>query len=516
MLIDASDLTDGQTVTADICVIGAGPAGISLANEFLGTSASVCVLESGGLQVEADTQALAGGTSGGQRYVPLQTTRLRMFGGTSGHWGGWCRPLDRIDFRERPWIPHSGWPLTRDVLDEYYARAQGLFDVGPNRYRLSDWFDVEERCFGSQSPDLSASVIQVSPTRFGEKYRDAFSAAENLTVILHANVLAIDTDPGAGHVSGLQVAHVSGRRFSVVADRYVVAAGGLENPRLLLLSDHVQPEGLGNGNDNVGRYFMNHTFVPSGSVIRTRPVENDSLFTEHTDATRFGQPTRLQAYLTLSERLQEREEIANVSFNLAGSDFSSALFGFGGRSGFLDTASAIVGNLDEVIRGSVNRAYSKLDPGAHQPVYSIINITEQTPNPDSRVTLSDELDGLGQRRLHLDWRLKDIDLRSMARGQTLLGAELARYGMGRVMNDVNLWDGWPNDYIGDWHHMGTTRMSVDPADGVVDLNCRVHGIDNLYVAGSSVFPTGGYSNPTLTIVALALRLADHFKTKMYR
>lgn len=516
MLIDANQIGDGDIVETEICIIGAGPAGISCAAEFLDSSTSVCLLESGGHRVEPKTQALAGGSVTGQKYFPLVSTRARVFGGTSIHWSGWCRPLDRIDFEERPWIPYSGWPLTLESLTDFYARAQQVCDVGPFRYDLADWPHGDEPVLGEHSERLATKVIQFGPpTRFGQKYRSAFEASENVRVILHSNVLNFDADPSARHVDTVSVATLSGKRFQVRAKSFVMATGGLENARLLLLSDQVQSNGLGNDHDLVGRFFMNHTFVPGGFIVGAGSGDGSSVYSRQTargSADETG--TSVQAYLTFRRSVQAREQIANVSFNLGQSDLSSLIYGSGPDHEWYEKVGLTVRNLDEVIRGAFNRTYAKFDSEKRQTVFALTNITEQTPNPTSRVTLSSEVDQLGQRRMNLDWRLNDIDLASLKRSHTILGAELARLGHGRIVTNLDDVDGWPQEYIGDWHHIGTTRMSDDASQGVVDADCKVHGIDNLFIAGSSVFPTSGYANPTLTIVALALRLADHIKSRV--
>ncbi|MDH5241760.1 MAG: GMC family oxidoreductase [Gammaproteobacteria bacterium] len=513
MIIDSRQVENGATLEADICIIGSGPAGISLAAEFLGTAIDVCILESGGEQPDAETQLLAGGLSTGHRYFSLMSTRLRMFGGTSGHWTGWCRPLDRIDFEARPWIPYSGWPLEFDELTEFYDRAQTVCDLGPYGYKLSDWLPAGNDHLLKESAGLDAKVIQFSPpTRFGPKYKRQIEESTNVIACLHANVTQINASPTGTEVESVSVATLTGRNFHVKAKTVVLAAGGLESPRLLLMSDSIQKEGLGNGKDVVGRYFMNHTFLPVGFVVGSHLAEGDSSFVQFQGVhQQSGGPARVQAYLAVSPEVQARERIANVSFNLVPTDLSTLIYGSDDNATWFEKLGLTIRNFDEVFLGAANRAYARFNPDKLQPVYSILSITEQTPNPASRVTLVSERDALGQRLLNLEWRLSDIDFFSWKRSHVIIGAELARAGSGRIVSDVMERDAWPDGYIGDWHHMGTTRMSDSDREGVVDRNCRVHGISNLYIAGSSVFPTSGYANPTLTIVALSLRLADHLK-----
>lgn len=514
MLIDARDLEDGRLLEADLAIIGGGPAGISIARALAGERLRVCLIESGGLAPEPDTQALYQGENAGIDY-PLAGSRLRYLGGTSGHWGGYCRPLDPIDFEARDWVPHSGWPFGREALDPYYEVASEAVQVGPARFEDPDYWRARtgEPLIDFPAGRISSRFFQYSPpTRFGGFYREELRASPVLTVLLHANVTKIAALPSARSVSHLDIRTLSGRRHQVRARRYVLAAGGLENPRILLLSNDVMPTGLGNENDMVGRFFMEHPHLSDFAdlvVADLRRFPRIYRSRVHVD----GRNAQV-AYVPTPEVLR-RERLLNISFTTG----VARAYHSGDRDGFSPEdaqARAHLGML-EAARPFLSDGAGSKDAVAPSDVGVWLGIgcaCEPVPNPDSRVTLAEATDALGQRQIRLDWRLTEQDRRSFVAHVQSLGRELAAAGVGRLRLKVADDGRWPELVRGGSHHMGTTRMSDDPKRGVVDRDCRVHGVENLYVAGSSVFPTAGSANPTLNILALAYRLADHLKGQL--
>lgn len=508
MIQDARGLEDGAEVDCDVCVVGAGAAGITLAREFSGGGARVCLLESGGFEPEKATQELYRGTTDGTILEPeslyLVGGRLRYFGGTTNHWSGWCRPFEPIDFTARPWVPGSGWPFDRAHLDPWYRRALEVIGLAP--------FDDAALVASSGRPPLLADGARVStrffylqPTRFGAVHRARLAAAPNVRVLLHANALGIRLGGGETLVRQLEAATLGGSRFTVSARWFVLATGGIENARLLLLSGDAPERSLGNDHDLVGRYFSDHPHLEAGTALLFRSESSLTLYDLEWDP-RFGH-TRL-GVLGLAEEVQREHELLNCSFELlpAGPTAQPVLSA---------QLGAVASLLDHPTAGP---------PGApaREPAdWSLMTLlvrAGQTPNPDSRVTLGEERDALGQRRVKLDWRLLPGDRRRIRRAVKVLGLELGRQGVGRVHLAGTRGTGrpsWRGAYGGN-HHIGTTRMHSDPRQGVVDVDCRVHGTDNLFVAGSSVFPTSGFANPTLTLVALAIRLADHLKAQLGR
>jgi choline dehydrogenase-like flavoprotein len=344
------------------------------------------------------------------------------------------------------------------------------------------------------------------PTRFGERYRAELEQAPDIHVLLHANVTRIAALPSAAAVSHLAVQTLTGRRHRVHARRYVLAAGGIENARLLLLSDDVMPGGLGNRHDMVGRCFMEHPHlggfadVVIADLARLPPIYRGQVTVD-------GRSARV-AYIPRADYLRRTRRL-NVSFTM--SPVAELRADDTNRA---DQADA--GQLDMLAAARPFLTDGGRPPRPDEAAFRGVRMgigcaCEQVPNPDSRVTLGEDKDALGLRRTRLDWRLTEQDRRSLVANIEALGVELAAAGIGRMRPLLAQNGLWEQVVRGGAHHMGTTRMSDDPRHGVVDRNCRVHGIDNLFVAGSSVFPTSGSANPTLNILALAYRLADHLK-----
>jgi choline dehydrogenase-like flavoprotein len=485
VLIDARSLPQETIVDADVCIVGAGAAGIAIARELAGSRLRICLLESGGLTLDGDTQALYRGTSMARKYFRLDEARTRYFGGSTNCWMGFCRPLDADDFEQRDWIPHSGWPFDRAALLPYYRRAQAVCQLGPFRYR-------GDECATPQRPQLAfadgrvvTQCFQIAPTRFGEIYREEIAGAADIACHLHANVVDIELGADARAVEQLQVRTLGGNAFRVRPKVAVLATGGIENARLLLASQRGQPAGLGNHNDLVGRFFMEHPHTLAGAFLPSAAAIRLGLYRPH----QRGRVNEL-GILSLSAATRRRERLAN---------FTTSLTGPGGLDPFERGLAAAVAGVDAAQAGAGK--------------YVLSNECEQVPNPESRVELSYERDALGMNRVKLKWRLSPQDKRNLRRSHEILARELGRAGVGRLKPGLTEADDWPSDLTGARHHMGTTRMHPDPKRGVVDANGRVHGTANLFVAGSSVFPTSGSANPTLTILALALRLADHLKER---
>jgi choline dehydrogenase-like flavoprotein len=510
MIIDSEDVTS-NSLDCDLCIIGAGAAGITLAREFAGSRTRVILLEAGGYQVEHDTQALYRGQNVGHPYFDLDDARLRVLGGTTGHWGGACWPLEPIDFTVRDWVPHSGWPIARNDLDRYYEKAQRILQIGEFNYDPVYWQDKHEAPLLPFSSDtITSKLYQNSPpTRFGTVYRGDLARAKNVTTILHANVTHLQLREGGQALHQVQVASLGGKKFRVNAKQYVLAVGGLENPRLLLNADDVVNTGIGNGHDQVGRYFMDHPLVFYSATMLLDGNASLRFYSRH-GLTRGG--------LGFSADTQRSERILNtwIGLNIKGAP--------GPPHGWHDNTvppSLFTRDVDGFVSDMENLAGATTGKGVRS--IRLMCHSEQAPNPDSRALLDAERDALGMRRLKLDWRLTDFDRFSVHRSMELLGMELGAAGLGRLRIDL---DGdehsWADPAVaatinhpwGSFHHIGTTRMHDDPRQGVVDRNCRIHGVHNFYVAGSSVFPTSGYANPTLTIVALACRLGDHLKTTL--
>ena len=441
---------------------------------------------------------------------------MRYLGGSTNHWGGTCRPLDTSDFEEREWITHSGWPFPKIKFDPYYERAQPIAQLGPYAYDIKPWETEQDPQLPLAGDRLITAIFQKSPpTQFGAVYRSELDKADNVTTYLNANITDIDTNETAIKVTRLRIATLEGNRFWIRGRIFVLAAGGIEVPRLLLLSNRVQKAGLGNQNDLVGRFFLEHPVLHPGTITLTNPSITTSLYEKHAVNN-----TVVQGFLTPTLETQRERKLLNFGARLVHVSSSKISRGVASykilRKGFneWEVPDDFFTHLYNVIT-EMDDVYANRNPGKGQKmVLSIKYWQESTPNPESRVTLNAEKDALGKRRTSLDWRLTEMDKNTMRQALNMVGEELGRAGIGRLNLAYDFDELWSDRVAGSYHHMGTTRMNDDPRKGVVDRNTKVHGISNLYIASSSVFPVTGHANPTLTIIALSVRLADHIKELM--
>ncbi len=497
MLHSAHDIDDGAVLETDLCIAGAGAAGISLALQLAGTGAGVVMLEGGGERRSLPSQELYAGTCDApiaDNY--LMASRLRLLGGTTNHWIGACLALDANDMEARDWVPDSGWPIDRGELDPYYLRANRVLGIEP--------FHIAEDLPLYDGSRVVVKHFRVRPTRFGIEHRPALDAAANLRLLLHANVIRVALATDGGSVDRLEVASDSGR-FSVRARHFVLALGGIENARMLLVSDDVHVGGVGNRHDLVGRYFMDHPDFPIAEVC----ISDRDLAVRQSPHYQ----TRGARDFRLSEEVQREHRLLNCIMSVGAvpqvEDTRHALLRDGAwqrlkpyleeRGGF--PRSSMLDRLGRSFAGEDNLYFRRFSLRPECP-----------PMRDSRVTLSDDEDPFGNRRAHLSWLLPPEVYDTVRRTTELFAIEVGRRGLGRVALDLGALE--RQTYSPGFHHMGGTRMHDDPRHGVVDRQCRVHGVANLYLAGSSVFPAAGYANPTLTIVALALRLADHLESRL--
>lgn len=511
MHIDARELKDNSTIRGDICIVGAGAAGISMALDWIGTSHKVILLEGGGFEYDEEVQDLYDGETTGQTYYPLKSSRLHYFGGTTGHWGGLCSPFDGIDFKKREWVPNSGWPLSKKDLDPYYARAHEKLNLGPHEYAVEHW---QEQMSNMKPLPLDYDIFrnkiwQFSDARYGDLYRDKITGANNIELYTYANVVNISANESVSAVNEVEVKNHEGKTHTVEADHFILACGAIQNARLLLASNSQAPNGLGNDHDLVGRYFMEHIEIYPSELWLFEPF-NSALYDQYEDG--LEDPA---AELGFTEVVQEEEKILNGTVALVPLDF-----GQHEKPAMETWKDEDPRKAAENMFGNWKEAFQKAEEaeGAVTRAYELKTRIEQSPNPDSRVTVGPETDALGVPRTNLHWDLTELDWRSIRKMHELIAHQVGKAGIGRVRfrdfirdpNEIR----WPEGTSGGWHHMGTTKMSDNPKKGVVNSNCRVHGIQNLFVAGSACYPTAGAANPTLTLVALTLRLSDHIKKKV--
>ena len=493
--LDARTLASGTVLEPALAIIGGGPAGISLALALATTRLNILLLESGGQNFDPADQKMYAGSQSGPSYIALDAGRLRFLGGGTNHWGGWCRPMDEVDFEAKAWLPYSGWPFPRKALEPYYSRAQALVEAGPWIYDQKG--DAENAAKGAVLPlgkgGLYTSWFQFSkmrgdvlPTAFGKRYEADLKRAANITPLLHANVTAIRLSPDAKRVEKLDGATLTGKRFTVKPRFVVLAAGGMENARLLLASNDVMKTGVGNQNDLVGRFFADNpiprdvaTIVcfagPLAPFYGSNQVLGDGAIMRATFA-----PTA--AFCRSAQILGSLSTIEQpVELDAAG------------------TAAVITTAIALGVDASNAKAYS-LGCGI-----------ELAPDPDRRLVLTDEKDALGLPRLKLNMRIADEDFARYRRTLVELGRQLLASRTGMLRIDKKDRADWMKTMDWGHHHLGTTRMHADPKQGVVDADGLVHGLGNFYIAGSSTFPTYSASNPTMNLIALTLRLADHLK-----
>lgn len=527
MLIDLRDPSAPTQLHADVCIAGAGAAGVALARSLVKRGHDVCLLEAGGLDFEQATQDLCAGQNVGMEYYQLEHSRLRFFGGTTNIWGGRSVPLERMDFAQRDWVPHSGWPISLDDLQSYYEIAHDSLELGDYDYSHKLWEKLQLAPIDFDPEEIAHLFwrFDTKQERFNSTQVDDLVEAANARIVLHANIVQVQADENARTIRQLKTSTLEGKQLSVRARHFVLACGAIENARLLLISNDVEAGGVGNANDQVGRYFMEH---PHGRIAYIKTDDPAWFWAQYRKRyPRSGPP--VAPALVASPVLQKEKRILH----------SAATFKLQRKPELgLGMSKKVYLNLKHSLSASKsNRRMWHIYRGIQDWLQHHLSMTllrtatrargmelylmaraEQAPNPASRVLLSDRIDALGCRRADLNWQLSELDKRSALELALAVGREFRRLKLGHLQTAPWLEDAtasWPvdptvgNHPIGGYHHMGTTRMSASPTTGVVDSNCTVHGYANLHIAGSSVFTTSGWANPTLTLLALTHRLADH-------
>jgi choline dehydrogenase-like flavoprotein len=513
MHVDARTLDNHSVIEGDICIIGAGAAGIGMALEWLNTPYKVILLEGGGFEYDDRVQNLFKGRTTGQKYYPLKSSRLHYFGGTTAHWGGFCAIFDPLSYRKRDWVNESGWPFDEHEMDGFYRRAQQTLDIPDYNFDTAYWLKkhpylkplpLDKNIFWSKIWRYRVP----SARRFGTDYRDVIVKSKNVHLYTYANATEIKANEHVSAISEVTVKNYAGKEHSVRARHFVMACCAIQNSRLLLASNKQAPAGIGNDNDLVGRYFMENAEIKSGE-----------LWLKERSELRFyirNPEPNLRAELALTAEEQSRLRILNGMLSFTPLERARKIPPF---------ISSWTSDDPREARKKIAEIYDKADEKGNvisrmfeKNGYESFEITlkqEQAPNPLSRVTLDTELDELGVPRPVLNWAFTSLEKESARTIYKLLGQQVGIAGIGRVKLYEELRDdkdnSMPASTSGGWHHMGTTRISTDPKKGVVDANCKVHGIGNLFIASSSCFPNGGAVNPTFTIVALSIRLADHLK-----
>jgi len=460
-----------------VCVIGSGPAGTTIARKLAATGIPVAVLEAGSDEWTEESQDFYRGSTVGDPYFDLDITRLRYLGGSSNHWAGWCRVMDAHDFLAKPWVPDTGWPIGRGGIEPYLSEVHDILDL------------VDFQPDRPISEDIRwVQLIKSPAVRFGEKFHGELEKSSTVAVVLNAYVTELRGD--GRKISGVQLWSRGENAGLFEADYFVLCVGGLENSRLLLWSNERSNGGVVPHAETLGRYWMEHPQFEGGNVILTSYEEFE------TDATK-------EAFFSPSPDAMERRRIMNFGIRLIELPYGGA------KQLIADLACTA----PEVAEWAAENLVLKLRCAAKLYVG-----WEQAPIASNRIVLSPtERDHAGVPRIELHWKKTELEHRTLLEGLRLFGETFARRNLGRVR--IANWILNGKDYptgqeLAGHHHMGGTRMSDDSSKGIVDRDCKVHGMENLYIGGSSVFATSGQCNPTTTIVALALRLGDHLSRKI--
>lgn len=526
----------------DVCIVGGGAAGLSMAAALIHSSLRVVILEAGGERQTKAAQALYEGELADPLVHPLlHHFRVRALGGSSRIWGGRCVPFDTIDFERREWVPNSGWPITREALLPFYHSAQDVVEAGSFDYDPSS---ALPRSQVEMVPGLDGNVFETRlerfsrPTNIWKRYKGILRPAANVHIWLEATVIGVRLRKSGRSVDHLDVIGSDGKVRELRARHFVLAAGGLETTRLLLASNDVLPDGIGNGSDHLGRHYMAHLAATAGTV-KFSSAPHAIAF----DYERDSAGVYCRRRLAVTEKAQREHRLLNTIFRTQLPDITDPAHGNAILSAMYLVKDIVlyeysrkmrdrpvtlrqrIGHVQNVVsqpvrvgRFAANWITKRILAGRKLPsvvlgsaanTFQLEFHAEQEPNPESRLTLIVECDRLGMPKLRADWRVTTNDLESLTRTYEMLAAELKRTGTGTLAFDPDaVRDQARKEGAFGGHHLGTTRMSDAPADGVVDAECRVHGIGNLHIASGSVLPTSSQANPTLTIVALSLRLAD--------
>ena len=513
-------------VECDVCIVGTGPAGVTLAAELSATRLRVTLLESGEVERTDSADRLNDIENVGRPRVSDQwAVRNRIVGGSSHTWGGRCAPFDEIDYEQRPWVPGSGWPFGPEELEPYLERTTSHLGLA-----VGTGFSDERfwRLAGRPQPDDGPDPAVLRPffwqfsrddeesypfeyRRFGRGLADRLG--RDVTLVTSATVVRVVPTETGDALRGVEYAAPDGQRRMLRNGTVVLATGGIENARILLSSDGRSSGGLGNDHDQVGRYLMDH---PRG------PVASFDVATAKGLLKRLGRYNvrghLFRAGFRLSPEVQRAEGLLNCAAwlgeEVAPDDPWDALRRIIRREPARPAdVLALVTGLPLFARGVRDYLIERNGIPRRFQAVTLLAMVEQRPDPDSRVTLGEARDAYGVRLPQVNWRIHPDEVQTMRRTAEIVGEQLVAMGLPAPIPEPWVVEGGdlPASFVYVAHPTGTTRMSVHPTSGVVDPESQVHGVRGLYVTGSSVFPTAGHCNPTQMIVALAIRLADHLR-----
>ena len=475
MLYDFN-LQTGIDISYDVCVVGTGPAGITLARKLSEAGQTVILLEAGGLDYSEQSQDLYECEIVGHNAWP-KFSRLRYFGGTSNHWSGRCRPFDNSDFNIREINSLPGWPIRYSEIEPYLHEAMDILDLDSEIGFQPANDDLLKTHF---SPD---AYSKSPPTRFKSKYLSKIDKSKNIDCYYNANAIDMRLDASHQSISHIVISNYNNFTTTVTAQKFILCLGGIETPRFMLNCNNQISKGIGNSSDMVGRCFMEHLNVRMGSFLY-RDLDNIA---------------GMQFYSDDDFAINNTIGKSNITFGII-----KNIKSYGRTKDIKNFFKNLACQME--IEDKVQFISEFKCPGMGH----IGTLIEQSPNLDSRVSLSEETDIFGLNRTKFNWQISDFDKKTIRETGRAVAIEFAKANLGSVrLADFILDDAKEIKFGRHAHHMGTTRMSENPKHGVVDKNSRVHDLDNLYVSGSSVFSTGGACNPTMPIIQLCLRLADY-------
>lgn len=527
MFVDLETIRRGTELSADVVIVGAGPAGITLAKELERGSHRVILLEAGGERPVERSSLRQELELTGDAPTNVHDGRARTLGGASTLWAGQVMPLDELDFGMRPWVDHSGWPYSRPTLDGFYRRAEAMLGLPPSTYDAAGWPPGSPRP-PDLGPDLAFGFSRFARTvDFARAFGPAFRRSVRVTTVLNAMATRLVLDGDRSRVEYVETISPGGNTARVRGRVYVVCCGAIETARLLLVSGlDSSPSG---GGRPVGRYFQEHVhlklrLLPS-SRRRAEAMFNSRLTSAPSGDHRRARRVRAYPKVIASRAWQEQHGLLRVGADVCyATDRSPVVAGKALVRSLRSSPRAVpaavaglVGQAPQVLGMAWRTLATGAKPSEGGGDMFLSVQCENAPSADNRVTIGEPAGTSGAPRAVLHWRVGEAETATITSFVDTLAQRLEHSGVARVERP----DPWPLPLdelaaridVGH-HHMGTARMHEDSRHGVVDANCRVHGIANLYAGGASVFPAGGFSNPTLTILALCMRLADHLRATL--
>ncbi len=472
MIFDSYEAFRAANFTAKVCILGSGPAGTTIARKLGAAGIPVVVLEAGSREFSDELQDFYRGTTVGDPYFDLDITRLRFMGGSSNHWAGWCRVLDSQDFEPKAWAPDTGWPISRADIEPYLPEVHDILELPDFRPDVPISDDIRW-----------TQLIKSPAVRFGEKFTEELDASRNIAVVL--NTYATELAGDGKRVTGARLWSNGQDAGALSADYFITCTGGLENSRLLMWSNQRSNGGVVPNATALGRYWMEHPTFEGGNAILA-------------DYGEFEVDANNEAFFSPTLAAMERLQIMNFGIRLIETPYPHV--------------KRLIADLACTAPDMAEWMSSRLSQNLRCAAQLYV-AWEQAPLASNQIELSKtDVDHAGVPRIELHWKKSELERRTLLEGLRLFGTTLAQKNLGRVR--IADWIGNGGDYptneeTAGHHHMGGTRMGTDVTRSVVDANCKVHGMDNLYVGGSSVFCTSGECNPTTTITALACRLGDH-------